>query len=255
MLFLILLFFIFGSAIGSFLNVVVDRTVRGEGLGGRSYCDWCHVKLTAVDLVPIFSFLVLGARCRRCHKKLSWQYPIVEGLSGLLFAVAFWNVVQMGLFSVYFLFYSLLLVTVLIVVAVVDFKYSLIPTTYIYGLSIVALFYNYLSLPSYDFVMRVMAGFLAAAFFILIIVITRGRGMGEGDIPLAFLIGLVLGPINGMLAFFLAFLSGAIVSIFLIIFRYKNIGQAVPFAPFLIFGFFAAFFWASPLVHWYLMLY
>lgn len=147
------------------------------------------------------------------------------------------------------------MVTVLLVVAVVDFKYSLIPTTYIYGLSIVVLFYNYLSLPSYDFVMRVLAGFVAAAFFILIILITRGRGMGEGDIPLAFLIGLALGPLNGMLAFFLAFLSGALVSIFLIIFRFKNIGQAVPFAPFLISGFFAAFFWASPLIHWYLMLY
>lgn len=254
MIFILIFFFIIGSVVGSFLNVVVDRTTRGENITGRSHCDWCNKTLSVVDLVPILSYAVLGGKCRRCKRKLSLQYPIVETMTAILFTITFY-VVAAQIFSPVKLFYFLFLISVVVVVAVVDFKFSLIPTTYLFFASLVALFYNYFSLGSGDFVHYVLAGFAAAAFFVAIILVTRGRGMGEGDVPLAFLMGMVLGPMNGLVAFFVAFFVGAVVSIFLIIFGRRKFGQTVPFGPFLVLGFLASLFYGPQLLGWYLMLY
>jgi len=91
MIFLIFASFLFGSAVGSFLNVVIDRTTRRESILGRSYCDHCKVTLSTVDLIPIISFVAQGAKCRYCSKPLSYQYPIVEGITALLFALTLTN--------------------------------------------------------------------------------------------------------------------------------------------------------------------
>jgi len=115
MILLILLFFILGSAVGSFLNVVIDRTVRGESILGRSYCDHCKATLVAVDLIPIISFVGFGARCRYCQKPISWQYPVVEVLTGLLFVLAFIVLVQSGQLSLPTLAYYFFLVSILII--------------------------------------------------------------------------------------------------------------------------------------------
>lgn len=254
MAFILILFFITGSAIGSFLNVVIDRATRGETILGRSYCDWCKRKLNVLDLVPILSYAVLGGHCRKCKKKLSWQYPIVETITAFLFATTFFVLAQ-GEFGLAKLLFYLFLVSVVIVVAVVDFKFSLIPTTYLFFASLVSLFYNYFSLSSVDFVHNVLAGFVAAAFFVAIILVTRGRGMGEGDVPLAFLMGLVLGPMMGLVGFFVAFFAGAFISVFLILFGRRKFGQTVPFGPFLVLGFLASLFFGQQLLTWYLMLY
>src|SRR3989344_8157640 len=251
----ILLFFILGSAVGSFLNVVIDRTTRGEAIFGRSYCDHCKATLAAVDLVPIVSFIALGTKCRYCKKPLSWQYPIVEGLTGLLFVLAFWMLSFSGQLSAITLLYYFFLISILIVVAVVDFKYSLVPTTLVFAASLVSLFYNYFFLTSGQFVQSVAAAFGAAIFFFVIVLLTRGRGMGEGDVVLGFLIGMVLGLKESVLAIFLAFLIGAIISVFLITLGKKHFGQTIPFAPFLTLGFLISLFWAEPIINWYLMLY
>src|SRR3990167_2353821 len=198
MFFWILIIFILGSAVGSFLNVVIDRTTRGEAIFGRSYCDHCKATLAAVDLVPIVSFVALGTKCRYCKKPLSWQYPIVEALSGFVFA--FWVLSLIGQLSIVTLLYYFFLISILIVVAVVDFKYSLIPTTLVFSASLVSLFYNYFFLTSGQFVQSVAAAFGAAIFFLIIVILSRGRGMGEGDVVLGFLIGLVLGPEESVLA-------------------------------------------------------
>lgn len=247
-------FFILGSAIGSFLNVVIDRTTRGETILGRSYCDFCRKKLTTLDLVPVLSFLILRGRCRFCRRKLSLQYPIVEIATGMLFALGY-LVLALGQFSYLTLFYWLFLICILTIVFVVDFKYSLIPTAFIFAASLVSLFFNYFTLNSDLFVNHVFAAFGAALFFGAIVVLTRGRGMGTGDIFLGFLIGMVLGVQATVLAIFLAFFLGAVAAIALIIGGKKRFGQTIPFGPFLVLGFLISLFWQSELISWYLKWY
>jgi len=254
--FWILITFIIGSAVGSFLNVVIDRATRGQSILGRSYCDHCGKIIAPLDLVPIVSFIALGARCRWCKKSLSWQYPLVEAITSLLFVLSFLVLVFSGQLSAITLVYYFFLIATLLVVAVVDLKFSLIPTTLVFFASIVSLFYNYFLFSSELFVEHVFAAFGAAIFFLIIVLATRGRGMGEGDIVLGFLIGMVLGYGGTFAAMFLAFLLGAIVSIFLIVLGRKKFGQTIPFAPFLIGGFLVSLFWQNEIINWYLaMLY
>lgn len=255
MVFLITLFFVLGSAIGSFLNVVIDRLIVGQSILGRSYCDHCRKVLSPLDLVPILSFLLLGGRCRYCRRKLSWQYPVVETLTGFLFAVTFYLQVvgeNIGLVTLGFL---LAVTCVMVVTAVVDFKYSLIPTTFAFAASLLALFYNFFLLPSGVFVDHVVAAFAAALFFGSIVVLTRGRGMGSGDIVLAFLIGMVLGFSKMVLAVFVAFVSGSVIAILLLLFGWRKFKQTIPFGPFLVFGFYIALYWYKGLIAWYLSLF
>ena len=243
-----------GSAVGSFLNVVIDRTTRGETILGRSYCDHCKATLGTFDLVPIVSFAALGAKCRFCKKPLSWQYPLVEMATAVLFSVAFWRLASLGSLNAVNLAFYLLVICVSIVVAAVDWKFSLIPTTFVFAASIVALFYNYFLLSSPLFIEHIAAAFGAAVFFLLIVIVTRGRGMGQGDVVLAFLMGIVLGLQGIAVAMFLAFFLGAAVSVLLIIFGKRKFGQTVPFAPFLVLGFLLALFWAEPMIRWYLQM-
>ena len=120
MFFWLVIIFILGSAVGSFLNVVIDRATRGETIGGRSYCDHCRATLSSLDLIPIISFVTLGAKCRYCKKPLSWQYPAVETVTAALFTLAFLNQVFSGSLSLVTLLYLFVLVSVAVVVAVVD---------------------------------------------------------------------------------------------------------------------------------------
>lgn len=235
--------------------MVIDRTTRGESILGRSYCDHCRASLKTIDLIPIVSFFVLGARCRYCKKPLSWQYPIVEGLTGILFVISFIVLTLSSQLSFWSIVYYLFLISSLVVVAVVDLKYSLIPTTLVFLASLVALFYNFFTLEPGIFVQHIITAFAIAALFLLVVLVSRGRGMGEGDVVLVFMIGMVLGAQATFVAMFIAFLLGALIAILLILLGRKHFGQTVPFGPFLVLGFMASLFWAEPLLKWYLMLY
>jgi len=251
--FLLILLFILGSALGSFLNVLIDRSVKRESfIRGRSYCDFCHASLGALDLVPIASFVALGARCRYCHKKLSWQYPIVESLSGLLFALTLYHLASSGVINPGTLILYLFLICVFIVVSVIDFKFSLIPTSFVFLASLVVLFYNFFSMGSGAFVVSVVSAFGLAGFFILLILLTRGRGMGTGDVPLVFLIALILSWPLSLLSIFLSFFLGAVVSLLLLAVGKKRIGQTIPFGPFLATGAVISMFWGQTILVWYL---
>lgn len=248
------LFFLVGAAIGSFLNVVVDRTTRKETILGRSYCDYCRETLKTIDLIPILSFIVLSGKCRYCGKPISWQYPAVEVVTAVLFTLTGFLVIANGDTFPNSLFY-LFLISISIIVAVVDFKYYLIPTTFVFCASLVALFFNFFTLPSDVFVDHVVAAFGAGLFFAFIVAVTRGKGMGVGDIFLGFLMGMVLGVGAVVFAIFLAFTLGALVSLLLIFLKKKKFGQTMPFAPFLIAGFISSLFFAKPIVDWYLRVY
>ncbi|KKR78294.1 MAG: Type 4 prepilin-like protein leader peptide-processing enzyme [Candidatus Curtissbacteria bacterium GW2011_GWA1_40_9] len=251
MILYLILFFVLGSAVGSFLNVVVDRTIRGEGILGRSYCEYCRATLKTPDLIPIISFIALGARCRYCKKPLSWQYIAVEGVTAVLFTLAFWVLIAGNSFNIFNLLFWFVIISVLVVVATVDFKFSLIPTSFVYAISLISLFYVYFSFPSPVFIDHIIAAFGAALFFLLIVIVTFGRGMGQGDIVLAFFMGMVLGLRVTILSLFLAFLVGAVVSVILVVLGRKKFGNTIPFGPFLILGFFISLFWGEQILTYY----
>ena len=147
---ILVLIFIIGLIFGSFLNVVIYRLKNDLPISGRSFCPRCRAQLKWSDLIPVFSFLWLRGRCRYCHKKISWQYPIVEILSGFIWVGVFYKVfgfnsllfppllIRGGLGGLDFIYY-IFIISALLVIAVYDFKWKIIPDKIIYSAIAVAL--------------------------------------------------------------------------------------------------------------------
>jgi len=245
--------FVFGLVIGSFLNCVIYRLEEGKSfLKGRSFCPKCKHILGWQDLIPVLSFIFLKGKCRYCNKKVSWQYPLVEFATGILFLLVCLN------FGIWNLepFYYLLISSLLIIIFVFDLKHYIIPDGVVYTAIVASFAYNLVySLfaihnPQF-FLQSLLAAFLAAGFFLLIVLVSKGQWMGVGDIKLAFLMGLFLGWPNILIALFSAFFIGAVVGIGLIILKKKGLKSEVPFGPFLAIGTFLALFSGGGILTWY----
>jgi len=246
--FFYLVIFIFGLIVGSFLNCVIYRLEEGKSfLKGRSFCPHCKHKLIWQDLIPIFSFLILRGKCRYCQKPISLQYPLVELATGIIF-------LSIVLFNIQYSIFHILIACFLIVIFVYDLKHYLIPDKIIYPAIVIALIFNFQFLIVNEFSIfkfSILSALGAAAFFLLIVLISRGKWMGVGDIKLAFLMGLILGFPNILVALFLAFFIGAIMGIGLIATGKKTLKSEVPFGPFLVAGTFLALFWGQDVINWY----
>jgi prepilin signal peptidase PulO-like enzyme (type II secretory pathway) len=243
-----LFIFLFGLAIGSFLNCIIYRLEKKQSfLKGRSYCPHCKHILSWQDLIPVFSFLILRGKCRYCGKRISFQYPLVELATALLF-MAVLNY-ESGIMNYEFLF-LILNSSFLILIFVYDLKHYIIPDRIIYPAIIIAFLYN-LILNSQFIIHNSISAFGAAGFFLFIVLVSRGKWMGVGDIKLAFLIGLLLGWPDILLVLFLAFLIGAIIGLGLIILKKKTIKSELPFGPFLITGIYLALFFGEKIISWY----
>jgi leader peptidase (prepilin peptidase)/N-methyltransferase len=251
--FLIYLFvFILGSAVGSFLNCVIYRLETGESfLKGRSYCPHCKHVLSWKDLIPIFSFLILKGKCRYCKKKISFQYPLVELLTGILFVLAI--PIYEALTSIDLIFYWVL-TSFLIIIFVFDLKHYLIPDKVIYPAIAITFLNQVLTYNIQHLTSNLMLGILPSLFFLAIILISHETWMGFGDFKLSILMGLTLGWPKILVALFFAFLSGAIVGLILILLKRKTMKSQIPFAPFLVSGTFFAMFFGEKIVDWYLNL-
>jgi len=240
-----ILIFIFGTLIGSFLNCLIYRLEKKKTfVSGRSFCVKCKKELVWYDLIPIFSYLFLLGKCRYCKKKISIQYPLVEIATGLLFMFVFsWNIVNTILLFI--------IVSLLLVVFVYDLKHFLIPDKIVYPGMVVAIIYQIFN---YSNIYWLFAGLGAGLLFYLIYAVSRGKWLGFGDVKLVIFLGLFLGcPLTG-LALFFSFIIGAIIGIGLIIFKGKGLKTQVPFAPFLVLGTFVSFFWGKMILDWYLSL-
>ena len=257
--------FLTGLAVGSFLNCVIYRLeIGGSFLKGRSFCPFCKHKLFWFDLIPVFSFLFLRAKCRYCKKPISVQYPLVELATGILF-VLLWNY-ELGImnykflsfeFIIYFLF-LILISSFLILIFVFDLKHYIIPDKVVLPAIIIIFIYNlqFLIFKNFSTFNRlILSGFGAAGFFLLIFLLSKGRAMGGGDVKLGFLMGFLLGFPDILPALFFTFLIGAIIGIGLILTKKKKLKSEVPFGPFLVLGTYIAIFWGQALVNWYLSLF
>lgn len=220
----------FGAIGGSFLNALSFRFGTGRSvLRGRSACMHCGHELSSLDLVPIFSWIFLGGRCRYCGSKISWQYPLVELAAALLGALSWTFRPEPLSFALLFLF-NLALLFVLIY----DLRHQIIPWSasgFLASLAALGL------LLSGGGEWAWLAGPALAAPLVLIFLLSRGRAMGLGDGALELSLGWLLGLSAGVTALMLAFWLGAAVGIGLMLLRRRyTMKSELPFAPFLIAG-------------------
>lgn len=250
--------FLFGLIVGSFLNCVIYRLEQGQSfLKGRSYCPHCRHNLSWPDLIPVLSFLFLLGKCRYCQEKISFQYPLVELSTATIF-ILIWSTVS----NIYTGVYLLLMAGFLIVIFIYDLRHYIIPDRVVYPAIAAVIIYHLIRLlgevrPLQDWrglTSPILSALGAAGFFLAIVLVSRGKWMGVGDIKLAFLMGLILGWPNILVALFLAFSIGAIIGVGLIVLKKKGLKSEVPFGPFLITGTFLALFWGSAITDWYLNL-
>jgi leader peptidase (prepilin peptidase)/N-methyltransferase len=241
------LVFLVGLFIGSFLNVCICRIPCGESvIFPPSKCPGCGRRLTPVELVPVLSFLVQRGRCRGCGSVVSWRYPGVELLTGLVYAVLFWRF-GWPAFLMQAVFYS-----VLIVVFFIDLDHQIIPNRLVLILLGMALIMQVLG-PAIGLREALWGGLLGGALFLLLAVISRG-GMGGGDIKLVAAFGLWFGWMKLLPLLFFAFLGGGTVGALLLLTGVKKRKDGIPFGPFLVFAAFVVTVWGDRILSWYLRL-
>lgn len=274
--------FILGLVIGSFLNVVSLR-YNGEHfilnprvIGGRSHCPHCKKTLRWFELVPLLSFLLQSGRCRRCRARLSIQYPIIELLCGVTFVLVPWRVMTLFVTApslLIWLFAGLWILTfiVIILAATIDLRTGILPDELNVALGIIAVCLaatavalpnggasllgtlgNVFIVPGGVLVSRAIGTIVGFVFFEFLLLVTRGRGIGMGDVKLALPLGFLLGYPDILPVIGFAFIFGAIWGMSLIILKKKTIKGALPFCPFLGFAVAFVFFLGTPVAQWYL---
>ncbi|MFA5069877.1 MAG: prepilin peptidase [Patescibacteria group bacterium] len=237
---------VFGLIIASFLNVVIYRLHEKKSfIKGHSYCPKCQHALKAADLVPIFSFIRLKGRCRYCRQKISWQYPLGEALLALAFCLLFFYFN----WSWSFVFY-LIDTCFLFMIFLYDLKYFLILDQVSLPAIVCALIFSIImEMPLLDLL---LGGLIGGVFFLAQYVISRGHWIGGGDIRLGVLMGFILGWEKFLVALFLAYIAGSLVSLILIIVKRRSLKSQLAFAPFLVASTFITLLYGQRILDWYL---
>ena len=240
--------FLMGIITGSFLNVCVYRIPLGQSIiKSPSHCTHCGTRIKYYDLIPLLSYIILLGRCRSCKTKINLRYPLVELVNGLGFVYLY---LFYGL-SITFVF-SLMLLSTLIVVSLIDFEHTVIPDGIIIFLLVTGILYN-IAMFSLPFTVSNIIGFFAASVPLLIMAVATNGGMGGGDIKLMAVCGLFTGWQNIIFAMFTgAVLAGIGVLIRLIIKGKKE--KTIPFGPFLSMGVMIGMLYGESMIEWYLRL-
>ena len=240
---------ILGLLIGSFLNVCICRIPKGEDITTtRSHCLNCGNVIGWYDLVPVLSFLLLRGKCRNCGAKISIQYPIIELLNGLLYGLIF---VTLGLDIKSVL--TMALTSALIVITVIDWRTYEIP----FGLNVfIAVLGTVIvagKLINSDFtgaLDNIIGAFCVSGFLLLLYLVTKGQGIGGGDIKLMAAAGLFLGWKNIILAFVIGCILGSVIH--LIRMRFSKQNHVLAFGPYLSAGIFISSLWGDRIISAYL---
>lgn len=258
-LFVILLLFVTGLVMGSFYNVVIFRVPEGKSIvKPRSSCGSCGTVLKAADLVPVFSFIFLKGKCRYCKAEISAQYPLVELLSGLLFVVLY---LKFGL--TFELFFSIYMMSVLLMVFFIDLKHQIIPNGLVIAGLIGGAAFFVLRFWHDDAILDGAAwyspllGMAATSGFLFVIallgmLIYKGEAMGMGDVKIFLPIGLFLGLRLGIMALVFSVVIGGLSGLFLILTKLKDRKSQIPFGPFIVVGSFLSLMFGQEVLMWYL---
>lgn len=241
---LYIIIFLYGIVIGSFLNVCIFRIPKQENIVKiRSHCMNCGYQLKWYDLVPVFSYLCLGGKCRSCKQKISVQYPLIELLNGVLYCTVF---AVYGI-SVEALLYALL-ASALITLSVIDLRTYEIPigiNIFILTLGLIRIVMDYA-----DWLDYAVGFFLVSGFLYIVHLVTKGRGIGGGDIKLMAVSGLLLGWKQILLAFVLGCIIGSVIH--MIRMKMSGQGHMLAFGPYLSVGIMIAALAGDQMIAWYL---
>ena len=247
------MFAFLGLAVGSFLNVCIDRLPQNKSIAyPPSHCEACQHKLSAKDLIPVFSYVRLRGRCRYCHASIPRKLLWVELATAVIFALLYWHYglsPELGVMA----FYACLF----IVIFVIDLEHSLILNKVVYPTMVVALLlslYPWLWFTE-SMGMRVayaaLGGAVGFVVFLLIALVSRG-GMGWGDVKLAALIGLATGFPQVFVAIIMAAILGGVVAVVLLATRRRGRREMIPFGPFLAVTAMTTLLWGNNILSWYL---
>jgi len=244
---------VLGLVVGSFLNVVIWRVPRRESIvQPRSHCPNCDTQLENRDNIPVVSWVLLRGKCRQCGESISMQYPIVELLTGVLFAAVGARYAYSWALPAF-----LVLTAGLIAISVIDLEHFIIPNRIVYPLgisSVILLAFAALLEPDWHAYGRAWLGGLAAFAFFLVLHLVVPGGMGFGDVRLSFVLGLFLGWLGWaevLGGLFTGFLYGAVVGMVLIAVGRRGRRQHIPFGPFLAAGTMTFVLFGPQLVDWW----
>ena len=246
--------FSFGLALGSFMNAWVWRTRENLDIShSRSMCPKCRQPIAWYDNIPFISWLILRAKCRHCQDKISWQYPMVE----VFIALAFLFTAARHSSSLFLpqlsaaLIRDLIIIILLVFVFLYDLKYreildrvTTVPAIILFFLSLIFGWQSWQSL-----LFGVLFG---AGFFLILYLISKGAWIGGGDARLGFFMGVILGWPNILVAFFIAYMLGAIISLILIALKKKTMKSETAFGAYLAVGALVAMFFSDNIINWYL---
>lgn len=257
---MVILLFLFGLIIGSFLNVVILRLPIEKHLQGRSECPQCHRQLSAGDLIPVLSFVFLKGRCRGCHKPISIRYPALELVVGLLFALGAVLFPPISLAAVLHLVLFLLVVSIGLVTFVIDYEHYLILDA-VTGFGVVAVIVLQLSLDiatkhtlfanGSNLRSALLGAVCGVGPFLLLWLVSRGKWLGFGDVKYMVFMGATLGATVVWVGMLLSFWIGALVSVPLLLLGRKKMKSMLPFGTFLVVGQVIAFLYGHELITWY----
>ncbi|HYF97458.1 MAG TPA: prepilin peptidase [Coxiellaceae bacterium] len=256
---MILISALLGLLVGSFLNALIHRLSTGESvLIGRSHCPNCKHMLAASDLIPLLSFMFLSGKCRYCAKPISWQYPLVETITSVLFALSFYYF----WFDPVLLVYTWFVIAALIVVGTFDFKHFLILDKVVFPcLAVVTVFNLFWSLDSGVFLnihsplgSGVAGMVIVSGFFYLQYLISHGKWIGLGDVKLGLLLGSILGWKLGLMLLLVAYTIGAITGLVFLATNKKELGSKLPFGTFLAISAIINILWGETILDTYLKL-
>ena len=236
---------VLGAAFGSFANVVVIRLKNGEHLGGRSHCMSCKKTLSAVDLIPVVSWVMLGGKCRYCRKAVHWQYPVVETVMSILTVIAYFHNTTTSGFDFVTMGFEIALAFILVVLTTFDARWKLIPMEFLIGSTI--LLASWRLLTGVSWLELILGAIVISVLLGLIVIGSRGSMMGEGDPFVGLFMGTVLGFPLALLGLLIAFIIGGSVAAALLIEGAVNRKTQIAFVPFLAAGTLIAFWWRAPL--------
>lgn len=238
-----ILFFLYGITIGSFVNVLALRIPRKENfVKKRSHCEDCGYELQWYDLIPVFSYICLGGRCRKCKAKISVQHLVIEVLNGLLYIIVFWKY-QFSIESILFC----LMASALVGLSLIDFKTYEIPVGFNYfiaGLGIVRICFRISEWKEF------VIGFFAVSIFLYILfIVSKGAAIGGGDVKLMAASGLLLGWKLNVFAFVVGCVLGSIIHS--IRMKYSNEDRVLAMGPYLSAGILIAVLVGDLFIKWY----
>ncbi len=246
--------FIFGSIVGSFLNVCIYRIPRGESIIiPASHCPSCNAPIKIWDNIPILSYVMLGGRCRACKSRISLRYPLVEAMNALLYIALLWRF-RIGWHTLFYF----ALASALIVITFIDLDFQIIPDGITLPGILIGTIAGSLILPD-PFLRWSLLGYKASVFgaltgfglFYIVAVLSRG-GMGGGDIKMMAMVGALMGWKSVLLTTFLGSLLGSVWGISLMVFKGKGRKTKIPFGPFLAAGAIITLFLGQEIFYWYL---